>query len=207
MDARSQILRETTRLMAAHGAAGTSIQDVADAVGLRKASVLHHFPSKDILRRAVIDALLSRWADVLPRLLLSGHQDPEARLDAVLGEFVSFFGDDPNRARLLLRELLDRPAELEQYLAETVAPWLSVVTLALDAAKQRGRVRADLDPPAFAIHLIGLVLTSFATADAIGPLLEGDLTAKRARIVAELGRVARASLFPDGGPHGELLRR
>ena len=108
---RDQILAAATRLMAAHGVAGTSIQDVADAVSLRKASVLYHFPSKDALRKAVIDALLTRWRDVLPQLLLSGDMGPEARLDAVMGEFITFFSADADRARLdglFLRAHADR---------------------------------------------------------------------------------------------------
>ena len=37
------------------GVAKTSVQDVADAVGLSKAGLLHHFPSKDVLHQAVLD--------------------------------------------------------------------------------------------------------------------------------------------------------
>jgi AcrR family transcriptional regulator len=47
------ILDRAATLFAQRGFAKTSVQDVADAVGLSKAGLLHHFPSKDALHDAV----------------------------------------------------------------------------------------------------------------------------------------------------------
>ncbi|WP_460864431.1 TetR/AcrR family transcriptional regulator [Rhodococcus aerolatus] len=49
------ILDHAAALFARRGVAKTSVQDVADAVGLSKAGLLHHFPSKDRLHQAVLD--------------------------------------------------------------------------------------------------------------------------------------------------------
>jgi AcrR family transcriptional regulator len=48
------ILDAAAALFARRGFAKTSVQDVADAVGLSKAGLLHHFPSKDALHEAVL---------------------------------------------------------------------------------------------------------------------------------------------------------
>jgi len=48
------ILDRAAALFARRGFAKTSVQDVADAVGLSKAGLLHHFHSKDALREAVL---------------------------------------------------------------------------------------------------------------------------------------------------------
>ncbi len=47
------ILDRAAGLFARHGFTQTSVQAVADAVGLSKAGLLHYFPSKDALREAV----------------------------------------------------------------------------------------------------------------------------------------------------------
>ena len=65
---RAQILIAATRLFAQKGLDGTSLQDVADVVGVRKPSLLWHFRSKEELHRSVLDGLLSRWNEALPRL-------------------------------------------------------------------------------------------------------------------------------------------
>jgi len=48
------ILDQAASLFARRGFAKTSVQDVADAVGLSKAGLLHHFPTKDALYAAVL---------------------------------------------------------------------------------------------------------------------------------------------------------
>src|SRR5690349_14694811 len=49
-----QILDRAAALFARHGFEQTSLQAVADAVGLSKAGLLHHFPSKEALRAAAL---------------------------------------------------------------------------------------------------------------------------------------------------------
>jgi AcrR family transcriptional regulator len=48
------IVDRAAALFARRGFAKTSVQDVADAVGLSKTGLLHHFPTKDALREAVL---------------------------------------------------------------------------------------------------------------------------------------------------------
>jgi AcrR family transcriptional regulator len=59
------ILDRAAGLFARRGYAKTSVQDVAVAVGLSKAGLLHHFPSKEALHEAVV-----AHADVLGRRVL-----------------------------------------------------------------------------------------------------------------------------------------
>jgi AcrR family transcriptional regulator len=49
------IVDRAAALFARHGFEQTSVQAIADAVGLSKAGLLHHFPSKDALYAAALD--------------------------------------------------------------------------------------------------------------------------------------------------------
>jgi len=51
---RDQILGAARELIATRSYLGFSFQDVADAVGVRKASLYHHFPTKEALGVAVL---------------------------------------------------------------------------------------------------------------------------------------------------------
>src|SRR3954452_7464498 len=55
---KEEILAEATRLFAERGYEGASMGDLAERVGLRKASLFHHFPSKDVLYATVLTELM-----------------------------------------------------------------------------------------------------------------------------------------------------
>jgi AcrR family transcriptional regulator len=75
------ILDKAAALFARRGFAKTSVQDVADAVGLSKAGLLHHFPSKDALHEAVLAlarTLGQRALDRVQELPLGAARDRRA---------------------------------------------------------------------------------------------------------------------------------
>lgn len=202
-DVRTEILAAATRLFAAQGAGGTSIQEVADAVGVKKPSLLYHFASKDALHQAVLDEVLARWNETLPALLRAATKDD--RFDAILDETIGFFAAEPDRARLLLREALDRPQEMRALLSRYVAPWLEAMTSSIAKGQAHGAFRADVDPEAYVVMVIHLVLGTVATASSTASLaVKGGGRGGRVpeRLVRELKRVARAALMTDGGTAG-----
>ena len=193
MDARTRILDEATRLFAQKGVDGTSLQDIAAAVGVKKPSLLWHFPSKEALHKSVLEHLLSRWNDALPRLLKAAAR--EDRFDAILDETIGFFAGDHDRARLLLREALDRPVEMRELLHKHASPWLKVIADSIKKAQAEGVMRKEADPEAYVLQIIHLVVGAFTAGTILSPLLGGKK--QEQRLLAELKRVARAALVVE----------
>jgi AcrR family transcriptional regulator len=194
LSVRDQVVVEATRLFAARGFDATPLQDIADAVGVSKQAVLHHFPSKEHIRLGVLEAIFAHWRDQLPRLLLTATESHE-RFDRVLGEVYRFFTTNPDRARFVAREALDRPAQARAMLA-TIAPMLRGVAGYIRAGL--GLHAEDVDPDAYVIHIMQLVIGATALAEVSAGML-GDGAAGRARYDRELTRIAKASLFGRRG--------
>ncbi|MCB9765358.1 MAG: TetR family transcriptional regulator [Alphaproteobacteria bacterium] len=205
LDVRAALLTAATRRFAQGGYAGTSLQVVADDVGVRKASLLYWFPSKADLREAVIDAQLDRWKDTLPAALAAATTGRD-RFARILQVALEFFDEDPDRARLLLRECLDRPDAMRARLLTRVAPWMGLVTEAIRQGQREGRVRPDLDPEAWLVQVVVLVLGSAALGDVADRTVLHHSAAQHQdaadRRLRELVRVARSSLYLDDAPEG-----
>ena len=193
MPMRDRILAAATEMLADRGYDGTSLQKIADQVGLKKPSLLHHFPSKDALRQAVLEDLFVGWSEVLPQIL-QRTADGQDRFSLTMDATMKFFGQDRNRARLIVREILDNPGGLSERLSASLAPWLQGFTASLSKGKRVGVVHPDLDPEAYVAHTAALALTSFALADAARGLL-GDDDLNQQRLHDECLRMTSAALF------------
>jgi len=60
-DTKQEILDATEQLMLTRGYNGFSYQDIAKVVGIRKASIHHHFASKEVLGTAFVERYFSRF--------------------------------------------------------------------------------------------------------------------------------------------------
>lgn len=199
-DVRTRTLRVATRLIAERGFEGTSLQDVATEVGVRKPSLLYHFASKEALREAVFAQMLGHWNEALPKILRAATSG-EGRFDAVLGEMVRFFHEDPDRARLLLREVLDRPRAMAAVIRVQMRPWIESVGAYIRRGQETGELHADVDPAAYVVNIITFLVSTIAVQRLLAPLPE-------AQAIREFVRMARAALFrPTVAPPARPPRR
>lgn len=68
LDTKSALLAEAEALIRTMGYAAFSYADLSERVGIRKASIHHHFPTKEALGAAVIDTYLERFVAELDEL-------------------------------------------------------------------------------------------------------------------------------------------
>jgi AcrR family transcriptional regulator len=119
--AQIRILRAALDLFADHGVSGTSLQMIADAVGVTKAAVYHKFKTKEEIVTAVAEMELAKLEDALEAA--EAQADGVAARKVLLTEVVAMaverrrwvmaLQNDPVMVRLLgehppLRELITR---------------------------------------------------------------------------------------------------
>lgn len=80
-DTRSELLLQAELLVRGRGYSGFSYADLAEAVGIRKASIHHHFRTKEDLGIALIAAYDARYDEALDAIL-SRHPQALARIEA-----------------------------------------------------------------------------------------------------------------------------
>ncbi|PRI14208.1 TetR/AcrR family transcriptional regulator [Mycobacterium shigaense] len=97
--ARTRVLDAALDLFAEHGVSGTSLQMIADAVGITKAAVYHQFRTKDQIVIAVTERELGRLGPALVEAEAHGN-GPQAR-DALLVRTVEMAVRDRRLVRTL----------------------------------------------------------------------------------------------------------
>lgn len=97
--ARTRVLDAALDLFAQHGVSGTSLQMIADAVGITKAAVYHQFRTKDQIVIAVTERELGRLLPALEAAEAHGN-GPQAR-DALLESVVEMAVRDRRLVRTL----------------------------------------------------------------------------------------------------------
>jgi len=196
-DVAERILEEATRLFAEQGFNGTPVQEIADAVGVRKSSLLYHYASKEELRLAVLRKMVEHWNQALPTLLAAATSG-QGQFDALVEALVGFFTADPFRARLLVREVLDRPEPMRAMMKDHVGPWVRIVADYIRRGQEAGRLHRDVEPEAYVVEMIVLMVTTVAARDCVGSAAKADglpAAARKSWLIDEAKRIARASLF------------
>ncbi len=193
-----QIRMVAARRFAQQGFEATSLQAIADEVGISKPSLLYHYPSKEVLRRAVLDDLFEHWRRTLPQLL-QHVTSGEARFEALTEELIRFFRSDPNRARLIVREFMDRPEEIRRDISGNLHTWIALVAEYIRKGRKTGELHADVDPEAYVLHVIVLVVTPTAAPPIVVAALGDDGRPAQERHMLELVRLARTGLFTQKG--------
>ena len=89
-DTAARLVDASELLMKLHGYHGFSYADVADRVGIRKASVHHHYKTKPDLVLATVDRYRARFRDSLDQILPL-HDAPEDLARAFGGLFLGAY--------------------------------------------------------------------------------------------------------------------
>ncbi|MGF6458095.1 TetR/AcrR family transcriptional regulator [Pseudomonas frederiksbergensis] len=84
---RAALLKVAEKQMRSKGYSAFSYADLAATIGIRKASIHHHFPTKECLGRELIKDSINRF-DTTMRSIEEDNQDPIMRLQAFSRLFV-----------------------------------------------------------------------------------------------------------------------
>jgi AcrR family transcriptional regulator len=159
---RESILDEATRLFAERGYEGASMADLAERVGLRKASLFHHFASKEELRTAVLERLVREVTSALA-IAVAAEGSFEERADTLSAGITDILGEQPYAARLLMREAMEWGPDATNPTALAIATVLEASVQFIRAGQQAG-VFKEVDAAQVMITLAGMHMMPFAIA-------------------------------------------
>ena len=175
---RDLILDEALRCFAEAGYAGTSLNDIAAGVGIRRPSLLHHFRNKEELYESVFERLLSEWMQRLD-VAVAHEVQGWSKVELVLRTGFDLFSATPDYVRIMRREALDGGQHLGVDLAAVLRPYFDSAAEYFEREMANGVFRYH-DPRQLLITGYGAILSYFSDAPFIDGLIDDDaLSARR----------------------------
>jgi len=174
---RTELVRLALESFARAGYAGTSMESIAKRAGLSKASLFHHFSSKDELYEAALATIVDDLDDLVRNATWASTSYARA-LDRLGEMIVDYLGAHPLAAQLLTRELLDGGSYMQGRGAHAVQAGLEA-TAAFLSAGMRIRAFRRQDPKQLALSIVGLHIFYFAMHTISSRFIGGDVFAPR----------------------------
>ncbi|MEL6689297.1 MAG: TetR family transcriptional regulator [Pseudomonadota bacterium] len=103
-DRKTKLVMAAAELLSQHGEAGFNLREVANAVGIKLASLQYHFPTKADLVGAVLKHILDAYVQDIDSQLAAADPDPKEQLKVTL------------RALSRIDDLAEEEARLEIHL-------------------------------------------------------------------------------------------
>jgi TetR/AcrR family transcriptional regulator len=186
---RASILDAAETRFAERGFSATRLEDVAEAVGIRRASIVYHFRDKRELYDAVLSGVLEGFRERL-QAALAPPGPLLARIEAGVGAWVDYVGARPSLARLLLREVADASPETPPALMRHIEPFVALVERLRDETRGDLLARAHpIDPVHLASAVVGSTvffveaMPGLVPDDAFDPLGEAQLKIHRDEVL------------------------
>jgi AcrR family transcriptional regulator len=195
----NEIVEHAARLFAERGFAGTSVQDIADAVGVSRPALYYYFKSKDELLANLVTEVTEGAAAQIRAVARDVNTNATERLQSIAQLLASWRAEQPGRFLLLVRSESVLPPDLAGVNERAKRSTLRELTKVIEQGIAAGEFRT-VEPRPAALAVLGMCNWVAWWADPSGRTdpaeVAGTMADLAIAMVAQTGPV-RAAQSPE----------
>ncbi|HWF53940.1 MAG TPA: TetR/AcrR family transcriptional regulator [Solirubrobacteraceae bacterium] len=152
-----EILERAAELFAQRGFAGTTVQDIADALGMSRPALYYYVKSKEVILEQLVENLSINDAKVLDSIRRRRSGDPVEKLREMANHLATNASSNPYQTQILTQSKHHLPAEIAERDREAERSIVLSLIWVLEQGMRRGQFRS-LDPRTAALAIVGMCL-------------------------------------------------
>lgn len=164
-DTRGSILEEATRLFGAQGYTGTTMRDIAAAVGVLPGSLYAHIDGKETLLREIAEAGIDKFL-ALGHAAVTGPGSAEDRLRQLIKGHVAIVAQNAEGTLVVFHQWRYLTGDNRSQVAEKRRRYEAIMTTVVEDGRQAGLFDPNLD---LKISVLGLLGALNWTAESYKP--------------------------------------
>jgi len=193
----SEIYHAAARIIFEKGFDATSMNDIAEAVGITKAGIYHYIDGK----KGLLFAINSYGLDLLDWQVLTparAVEDAEERLKTIIANHISLITSGNSHIAILVDEVAGLSRAHRRAIDRRRRAYLDFVRETLEQLKREGKLK-DVDVTVAAFSLFGMILWLSRWFKSYGKLTSEE-------IAREIQKIAIGGLLNQGKSKPEIAR-
>lgn len=157
---RQELIDVAANIFAEKGYHATSVQDIAESLGILKGSIYYYIDSKEDLLYAIVDARVESMEAILARLRSSGL-DPLAKLRGFICDVVAHVHADPVKTAVVLRDMSALTGARLEWATGALDRYDRFLRRQVSAGQKAGLICPDAEPALTARGIFGMVTWTY----------------------------------------------
>jgi len=180
------ILKAAVRLFSDKGYDGVSMRSVAEAAGVSKANIYHHFESKEALYLAILRASAAELSALVENLA-EGPGAFDLRIAGFAIAHLEHLSNNTLTSRLMFREAFSGDEERSRMMVDQVVGGIfQRIVRIFQAGQEEGVLRSDLGPALCASLLMGADVFFFQARDVMKHIPQAGFAQQPARFSKQM---------------------
>lgn len=177
-----EIVNVAAELFRAQGYAETSIEDIANVVGILKGSVYHYINTKEDLLFAIIDEIYAR-TEAKSRAVAEHDGDPVSRLDLFIDLHMEDVGEVAAKVAVFVTEYRSLPEDRRTQVQDRRDAYEDLLRSIIGEGQRQGLFIGSVDARLVAVGILQMLNGTYQWYRADGPRTMREITGEFKKLI------------------------